>query len=291
MNDTDNIQPETPQNYRPMIAMRWELGCPLNFPLLVSPKLDGIRCIIRNGQAINVKGKPFKNQELQKWAKQHSEVLEGLEGELCSSSLEKREFVSRLRSADGISDFEFLVYDNLNYAAQPYGIRRMFIVENQNQLPTRARIYPAVMLKDYMELAAYQTVQLSREAEGVVLRDPLAPYLFGTCNKHEPYVQEIRRHLEGEAICIGFTEATELRCRIRDSKRVKRLVSSKKLKSLTCQNADGKTFEVRFDREDPTRKTWWKHRKHLLGKRITFSYQSTDESTMFKLPIFTGFCD
>jgi len=52
----------------------------LRFPLLASPKLDGIRAIVRNGQVLGRSLKPLPNKLIQRMLGR--EDLEGLDGEL-----------------------------------------------------------------------------------------------------------------------------------------------------------------------------------------------------------------
>ena len=54
----------------------------LQYPVYVTPKLDGIRCLFKDGVALSRTLKPIPNKSIQVWAKQYAKVLEGMDGEL-----------------------------------------------------------------------------------------------------------------------------------------------------------------------------------------------------------------
>lgn len=53
----------------PMLATAVENLDVLKYPVLVSPKLDGIRCLIIDGVAMSRSLKPIPNKHVQEWVK------------------------------------------------------------------------------------------------------------------------------------------------------------------------------------------------------------------------------
>ena len=58
----------------------------LQYPVYVTPKLDGIRCLFKGGVALSRTLKPIPNKSIQAWAKKHAKILEGMDGELIVGS-------------------------------------------------------------------------------------------------------------------------------------------------------------------------------------------------------------
>ena len=52
---------------KPMLAGKCEQPESLNFPLLATPKLDGIRCLKINGRALTRSFKPVSNRFIREW--------------------------------------------------------------------------------------------------------------------------------------------------------------------------------------------------------------------------------
>jgi len=52
---------------RAMLAAKATLES-VKYPVYVSPKLDGIRCLVENGVCYSRKWKPLPNKQLQEWA-------------------------------------------------------------------------------------------------------------------------------------------------------------------------------------------------------------------------------
>jgi len=52
--------------FKPLLAHTIEGTSTIKYPCIVSPKLDGIRCIIINGVAMSRSLKPIRNEYVQK---------------------------------------------------------------------------------------------------------------------------------------------------------------------------------------------------------------------------------
>jgi len=58
----------------------------LPYPVYVTPKLDGIRVLFKDGVALSRTLKPIPNKSIQKWAAFWGDELEGMDGELIVGS-------------------------------------------------------------------------------------------------------------------------------------------------------------------------------------------------------------
>src|SRR5574338_27430 len=95
---------------KPMLAATCKNFAALRFPLLATPKLDGIRCIVKDGKALSRKFKEIPNRYIQGLV---SRLPDGLDGELMLRD-EKATFQaisSAVMSEDGEPDFVYNVFD------------------------------------------------------------------------------------------------------------------------------------------------------------------------------------
>ena len=65
---------------KPMLAGKCERLDALSFPVLATPKLDGIRCLKIDGRALTRSFKPVSNRSTREWIE--ANLPDGLDGEL-----------------------------------------------------------------------------------------------------------------------------------------------------------------------------------------------------------------
>ena len=101
--------------FRPMLADTATDISKLKFPLLVSPKLDGIRAIVIDGILMSRSLKPIPNRYVQNL---FSRLPNGTDGELILGNPTEdpyRATVSAVMSEDGKPDVYFYVFDNYKF--------------------------------------------------------------------------------------------------------------------------------------------------------------------------------
>jgi len=100
------------RQFRPMLAAKTD-GENITYPCLVSPKLDGVRAIVRHGQVVSRTLKPIPNTHVQRLFGRAA--LEGLDGELIigdpTAEDVYRKTVSGVMSEDGKPEVKFYVFD------------------------------------------------------------------------------------------------------------------------------------------------------------------------------------
>ena len=101
--------------FKVMLATDAELD-KLRFPLLASPKLDGIRAYVRDGVVYSRSNKPIPN----KWVQEQFKMLDHADGELivgyANSSTVYRDTVSHVMAHDKVGfDVVFHIFDHLLY--------------------------------------------------------------------------------------------------------------------------------------------------------------------------------
>lgn len=178
----------------------------LRYPVLASPKFDGVRCLVWDGVAFSRNAKPIRNRFVQSWAAKHHNI----DGELIVGSPTDGNVLGRAQSGvmsfDGEPDFVFYLFDmvfrlpfkdrldalNITYA----GSSRILNVTHK-------------LLRNAVELEAYEARCLEDGYEGVMLRDPDGPYKHGRSTLKEGYLMKLKRFMDGEAVVTALGEALE----------------------------------------------------------------------------------
>ena len=179
----------------------------LRYPLLASPKLDGVRCLIWEGVAYSRNAKPIRNHFVQAWAKD----FHNLDGELIVGSPvhdHTGEPLGRTQSGvmsfDGEPDFTFHLFDSPERAYPAFEPSRALLV-SEVEGPRMDHV-PHRLVHNVAQLADYEEYCLDLGYEGVMLRDPDGPYKHGRSTLREGYLMKLKRFTDGEAVVIGLEE-------------------------------------------------------------------------------------
>lgn len=191
---------------KPMLASEADTT-KLNFPVVVQSKLDGIRACVVNGKLVSRTLKEIPNREI--FDALSKPEFEGLDGEILVGEPTAVDCYRRTSSFVMAKDktgepWCYHVFDKWNHpgtfwerydnavALVQYYARselQLAAVPSRNVLTTSA-------LEDYEKLA----VQTGHE--GVILRDPFAPYKFGRSGKNGPLLK-LKRFTDFEAEVLG----------------------------------------------------------------------------------------
>lgn len=191
-------------NLKPMLAAPADLDN-LRFPLLASPKLDGIRALKVKEGLLSRTLKRIPNRHIQSaaWA-----WPAGLDGELIvGSPTDKdvyRNTVSGVMKVEGIPNFTFWVFDQHDRRSV-YQDALEAIQQTAGQ-HISVEVLSQEVIGDLDSLLAYEAQQVELGFEGVILRDPHAPYKFGRSTAKEGYLLKVKRFEDSEAQVIGVVE-------------------------------------------------------------------------------------
>jgi DNA ligase-1 len=180
----------------------------LKFPLLATPKLDGIRCLVINGKAVTRTFKPIPNDHIRTTIERELGALT-LDGEILVRNRTFNELSGDVRRSDGKPDFYFAVFDMLVRAAAdplrlPYEAR-MMVLRAEKLSDFCEKILP-VEVKDLTELQAFEEKCIEEGYEGAMVRTPGSPYKCGRSSTNEGYLLKIKRFEDAEALIIGVEE-------------------------------------------------------------------------------------
>lgn len=283
--------------FKPMLATDADLT-KLRFPLLASPKLDGIRAVVRDGVVYSRTNKPIPNKFVQ-------EMLSGFEhfdGELIVgdpySKTVYRDTVSHVMSNDKTNfDLRYYVFDHVEYMDRGYETRRKHLIGLQNfpMLEALHQTYVTCM----EDLLALEESYLNNGYEGLILRDPTAPYKRGRSTVKEGYLLKMKRFTDAEFKVIGFEErmhngneatTNELGRTARSSHKAGK-VGLGDLGALVLEG-NGFTFSVGTGFDDATRKALWEIRNDgLVGRLVKIKYFAVGMKTAPRHPVFLGWRD
>lgn len=198
------------QKIRPMLAGKAPDDLDkLRFPILVSPKLDGIRCLIKDGKAVSRTLKPIRNRFVQQIL--GTPVLNGVDGELvvgdptASNCMQMTN--SGIMSFDGEPDFTFYAFDIWSRGNLPFANAfDTLVLRGYNY--GRLKVLDQDELQSVSQLEAYEEDVLSAGYEGVILRDPNAPYKFNRSTTREQWLLKLKRFAQDDAVIVGVRELT-----------------------------------------------------------------------------------
>lgn len=191
--------------FRPMLAANAEPGYEL--PVYVSPKLDGIRCCILDGEAVSRNLKPIRNAFIQ-------EALRGmprLDGELIVGEPTGNDVWNRSNSgvmkATGEPDFSFHIFDHIPNSTEPDPFERRlarltkWFQEQENE---RLVLVPQTLCTTYGEVDRLEELYVGQMGyEGLMIRTPASPYKLGRSTVKEGFILKLKRFDEDEAAITG----------------------------------------------------------------------------------------
>ena len=193
-------------NFRPLLAATVEDVRQVLYPKILSPKLDGIRCIILDGVAVSRNLKPIRNQYIQACLKG---LPNGLDGELivgdAFGELVFNRTSSGVMSQSGEPDFKFHVFDHA-LAQAPYHIRWDDLLMSSVGKHPSVRLVPHWDIKNETQLVRVEQLCIDDGFEGIMLRSLNGMYKHGRSTLNEQILLKLKRFKDGEAQITGMEE-------------------------------------------------------------------------------------
>lgn len=287
---------------KPMLAETCEDLASLKFPVLATPKLDGIRCLVIGGRALSRKFKEIPNRHIQKLV---SQLPEGLDGELMLRwRLDEgyptfQAVTSAVMSEDGEPEFVYNVFDYVkNGLAYPYSARMNDL--EALELPDFVQKILPVSIGNLRQLGMFESEVLRLGYEGVMVRSYESPYKCGRSTVKEGYLLKIKRFKDSEAVVLGFTERmhnenTATKDELGHTKRSSAksgLVPAGTLGTLVVRDTKSNVqFEIGTGFDDLLRKTIWQNQTAYLTRLVKYKSQEIGTKDKPRFPVFLGFRD
>lgn len=284
---------------RPMLAAAYRDGAHLSFPLLATPKIDGVRALIVNGRLVSRSFKLIPNVALR--AALEAMLPEGADGEIsCGSSL--YDTTSAVMSEHHVTKHIMFSWFDWAYDLDAsYGERAAAIREytrNRNLKTKHVIVVPLVpnRIDDARDLERYEAAMLARGHEGVVVRAPHGRYKCGRSTLKEGLMIKIKREDDFEALIIGTEElmhnmneaqADNFGNAKRGSSR-RHLVPGGTLGSIVAQGFENGTFRVGTGFSGDERDALWANRDTIVGQLVKYKCAGRGSQGLPRSPVFVG---
>lgn len=288
---------------KPMLSGTLENISDVKLPVLATPKLDGIRCLIIDGKALSRKFKAIPNKHIRETLEKAVGHLP-LDGELIVPNGTFNEAQSSIMSFDGEPKFEYWVFDYVTDITIPY-YKRMEQL-GALSLPAFCKKVLPVVVNTQEELAKIEETWLLQGFEGVMVRSLSSPYKNGRSTLKEHYLLKLKQFKDSEAKVVGFeeqmhndneAEKDELGHTKRSKKQENMIPADTLGKFVVVEVGDtpwkGKQFYVGTGEglTAELRKEIWTDKDKYLGKILTYKYQPHGVKDLPRLPIWKGFRD
>lgn len=265
--------------------------------LLASPKLDGVRGIVKDGQLVSRSLKPIRNM--------HTQLLfgrpefEGLDGELIFGAPTAEDVYRATNSAvmriEGEPDVQFYVFDSFLHPGEPYHRR-------EHALPHSGPVIKLenAQIESIEALEHYEQSALAAGYEGVMLRRPDAPYKFGRSTLRESYLLKLKRFQDSDAEVIGFIEemhnANEAQTnelgRTHRSSHKENKVGKMSLGALRVRDIyTGQEFKIGTGFTATARAMIWANRIDYMGRIVKYKFLDVGVKDLPRHPVFLGWRD
>lgn len=277
----------------------------LTYPLLGSPKIDGIRWMkpAREG-AKSRSWKDLPNLHFQEFMKDN--LFTFLDGEVIVGEDPTAEGLfnntqSAIMTRDGTPKFSLWVFDHwmskdLRFKERT-AIAKVAVEEIRRRGQLNVNYLEHTHLYYVEDILKYEREALEAGYEGIMLRNPQAPYKYGRSTLKQQGLIKVKRFSDDEATIIGF-EALERNTNpdVRNvfglAKRSHHKVGKipdNLLGKIIVRTEKWGDFAIGSGFDVATREMIWKDREFYMGKTVSFKYQAHGTKDKPRMPIFKGF--
>jgi DNA ligase-1 len=293
---------------KPMLAGEVEDVATLRYPLLCTPKIDGIRVMtiadteLQRWVGLSRSGIPLPNIHLQELV--NDLRCSGLDGEMVASGAATfGEVDSAIMSREKRATLEFHVFDYTKHPLMPYWMRVQDYRTILHGAPSWVRPLLPEVAESPEQLLQLEARMLAEGHEGVMVRDPQGPYKHGRSTLREGWLLKLIRHRDEEAEVIGMKELMHNEnAQERDahghSKRSTAqagLVGAGTLGALLCRTAAGVEFSLGtgegLTAELRARLFEMHQRGELVGRFAKYRHRPKGAKTKPRFPVFLGLRD
>lgn len=291
---------------KPLLAHTVEDVSKVSFPVLASPKLDGIRALMP-GEGMGLvsrKYKPIPNQ----WIRDQLEAVlqDGMDGEIIvlddkgnPDTFSRTTSIVMASKTPKQAPFKFYVFDWVQKDRAPdmsFQNRYHDLVEYFKENPSDiVEVVPHSLIENMDKLVKYEERMVNRGYEGVMVRDPLGVYKNGRSTMRQGILGKIKRFADAEAMVIGFEELMhnnnvakkDAFGRTERSTCKDNLVGMDTLGALLVEYNDHQ-FSIGTGFTQEQRKEIWDNRDDYLNKLIKFKFQEAGQKDAPRFPVWLG---
>lgn len=289
---------------KPMLATPIKTIQDLTYPLMASPKIDGIRCLKIDGQILSRTFKPIPNDFIRETLEKL--LPDGVDGELLVGDT-FQDCTSGVMSKAGEPDFTYWIFDFVptgTLLETSYKDRVELLQETLAGIQgNRVVLVPQVVVNTPEELEALEEKYLAEGYEGVMVRDPEGRYKCGRSTLKEGLLLKIKRFQDSEARILDFVEMMQnnnepeldafgnIKRSTSKENKVPKGTLGKFIVEEVGKAGWTETFEVGtgLGLTQSLRQEIWNDRDNYLGKIIKYKFQPHGGKDRPRIPIFLGF--
>ena len=179
----------------------------LSFPLIATPKLDGIRCLMINGKAVSRKFLPIPNEHTRRLLEE-SGLPDNLDGELMLGRGDAafQDVTSAFMRRAGEPLFQYCVFDLVTREGgleEPYQDRLATLnLWGQRRAPPFVKVVESTVIDSTEELERYEETAVKFGYEGICLRRPDSPYKLGRSTVGQQYLVALKRFVDDDTVLV-----------------------------------------------------------------------------------------
>jgi DNA ligase-1 len=296
---------------KPLLAARVEDNSldTLKFPVGVTDKIDGIRCLKIEGQAVSRTFKPIPNHHIRKLIEEH--LPDGMDMEITMPEYPKGSFqdcTGNVMREDSVNDFKVWIIDYVTGSLdEPYEERiekaHDWFKDHAKGIPFKWQVLLPVVIKDKETLEKNEAAALSRGFEGIMVRDLGGRYKCGRSTFNDGILIKIKRFEDSEAVVRTVEELyhngnealKDAFGRTKRSTAQENLTAGGTLGALIVEGVGGDydkiSFRVGTGFTQAQRDDLWGRRTKIIGKIVKVKYFPTGVKDAPRFPTFIGFRD
>ncbi len=285
----------------PILAGKVESLSDIKYPVLATPKLDGIRCLVIKGNAVSRNFKPIPNNNIRRKIEQI--CPDNVDGEIIIPKQPFSNITSIVMTEDEQEhNFEYHVFDYVKHKLEKSYQDRLkdlaelhFKIDNDHFRP----LFPQT-INNKEELLEFETQCLKAKYEGVIIRSPDGPYKCGRSTLKEGYLLKLKRFKDSEAVILALEEKMhntnkKEKDAFGHSKRSSHqdnMIPVNTLGTIVVKDIhSGKEFRIGSGFDDNLRKEIWNNKNKYVGKLIKYKYQKVGMKDLPRFPVLIGFRD
>jgi len=257
---------ETAEALLPMLAQKFqERKHDIKYPCYVQPKLNGVRCIYKNGKFLSRQGNEFET--LGHLAIELMTLPIAVpDGEIYIHGMTFQDIIRKVKKDRGTATctLEYWIYDQINkdpFKGRTAAIKAAFAKTKAPHL----KYVETEIANSEADVKKFHDKYVQAGFEGVIIRNMDGLYQV----KHRSNdLQKYKEFIDEEFVIVGGHEGS--------GPDAGTIVFEVKTKA-------GKVFSVRPRGTREIRSAWFKDLKNLIGKELTVRYQNLSEDG---IPIF-----
>jgi DNA ligase-1 len=275
---------------------------------MVSPKLDGIRLRIDpilNG--VSRTHKPIPNAHLQHVIIGNISWMKYLDGEIIIGDPVAPDVFNKTQSAvmsqGGQPSLQYYIFDHWFNPTASFAIRYSHAKDifhtyqsHLQEAGGQLHLVPQDIAQSPEDVLKAEAKYLTEGYEGVILRDPRAPYKNGRSTFKEQILLKFKRVADAEAVIVGFEPLERnLNEQTRDAfglaKRSSHRagkVADRYLGNLLVEHPTWGKFSIGSGFDVATREHIWNNQEAYKGKTVSFKYQPIGMKDKPRFPIYKG---